>query len=195
MELCARDSSFQVNGSDSPAKATQPAPAGIGPSASGVIAPDQLQNQAMVPAGPYAGVGLVDGSVQTGFSLPSYNPNVAPLGLVYNSAAAHPQTIFTLNYLLSNWLSIPSYVNAQLTLSQSGTTVFTGALDYDNVSALNQGDTLVVGLHAGALSLATGRTRALRPAALYCHGHGAMSLRNEAPIGMLVAEYANIHRF
>jgi hypothetical protein len=90
-----------------------------------VIAPDQLKGQSQAPAGPYASIGLADGSVQTGFSLPSYNPNTSPLGLVYSGSVANPQPIFQVRYQLDPSQSLPTSVTAQLTLKdQSNNTVF-----------------------------------------------------------------------
>lgn len=54
---------FQVTGTDNPGwTSAPPTSAATWPH---VIAPDQLNNQATQSAGPYANVGLVDGSVQT----------------------------------------------------------------------------------------------------------------------------------
>jgi hypothetical protein len=86
---------YHVTATNSPAWSSAPTSASTWPS---VMAPDQLKGQSMAPAGPYASIGLADGSVQSGFSLPSYNPNTAPLGLVYNSAVANPQPIFQVRY-------------------------------------------------------------------------------------------------
>jgi YD repeat-containing protein len=122
-----------------------------------VIAPDQLtSNQLSVPAGPYATIGLTDGSLQTSHSMPSYNANVQPLGLVYNSAVANPQPIFTVNYQLPS--SLPTNVTAQLTVkNQSGTTVYTGATVYYDPSSLNPNDWMQIALQANLTSLASGR--------------------------------------
>jgi hypothetical protein len=146
---------YSVTATNSPAWSSAPTSSSTWPS---VIAPDQLQGQSTVPAGPYAMLGLADGSVQTGFSMPGYNPNTAPLGLVYNSAVADPQPIFQVRYQLDQAQSLPTSVTAQLTLkNQSGTTVFTGSTIYYNPSSLNPGDWMLIALQANASSLATGR--------------------------------------
>src|SRR5207245_1881426 len=114
--------------------------------------------QSGAPAGPYAMLGLADGSVQTGFSLPGYNPNTSPLSLVYNSAVADPQPIFQVRYQLDPSQSLPSSVTAQLTLKdQSNNTVFTGSTIYYNPSSLNPGDWMLIALEANGSGLASGR--------------------------------------
>src|SRR6516165_8153103 len=104
---------YSVTASNSPAWSSAPTSASTWPS---VIAPDQLKAQSQAPAGPYASIGLADGSVQTAFSLPSYNPNTSPLGLVYSSVVADPMPVFQLRYQLDPSQSVPSSVTAQLTL-------------------------------------------------------------------------------
>src|SRR5579859_1849943 len=146
---------YHVTATNSPAWSSAPTSSSTWPS---VIAPDQLQGQSSVPAGPYATLGLADGSVQTGFSMPSYNPNTAPLGLIYNSAVADPQPIFQVRYQLDPSQSLPTSVTGQLTLkNQSGTTVFTGSTIYFNPSSLNPGDWMLIALQANCSGLATGR--------------------------------------
>src|SRR5262249_2539431 len=99
-----------------------------------------------------------DGSVQTSLSLPSYNPNVAPLGLVYSAAVADPQPMFLARYQLSPSQALPSSLTGQLTLTDSGGhTVYTGPTVYYNVSALNPGDWVQLALPASAAGLASGR--------------------------------------
>jgi len=104
---------YSMTATNSPAWSSAPTSANTWPS---VIAPDQLKGQSQAPAGPYASVGLADGSVQTSFSLPSYNPNTSPLGLVYSSVVADPMPVFQLRYQLDPSQSVPSSVTAQLTL-------------------------------------------------------------------------------
>ena len=146
---------FQVIGTDAPAWSNAPTAATTWPS---VITPDQLQAQETQAAGPYASVGLADGSVQTSHSLPTYNPNVSPLGLVYNSAVADPQPVFLVRYQLDPAQALPSAVTAQLTLTNgSGQTVFTGPTVTYDPSALNPGDWMQLALQANAAGLPTGR--------------------------------------
>jgi hypothetical protein len=68
---------FRVAGTNSPAySSTRPTTSATWSSA---LTPDQLTaQQAVVAAGPYAGLGLADGSVQTAFAMPTYNPAPRP---------------------------------------------------------------------------------------------------------------------
>src|SRR6516162_7008628 len=146
---------YSVTATNSPAWSSAPTSASTWPS---VIAPDQLKGQSLAPAGPYASIGLADGSVQTSFSLPSYNPNTSPLGLVYSGSVADPQPIFQVRYQLDPSQSLPTSVTAQLTLKdQSNNTVFTGSTIYYNPSSLNPGDWILIALQANASGLASGR--------------------------------------
>src|SRR5208283_4075117 len=107
-----------------------------------VITPDQLNGQDMVAAGPYAAVGQVDGSAQTSFSLPAYNPNAVPLGLDYNSAVADPQPIFMVDYQLGSG-SLPTSVNATLTVNGTPASTI-----YYSPSQLNANDNMEIALQA-----------------------------------------------
>jgi RHS repeat-associated protein len=149
---------FLVNAQDSPAYASS-RPATFA-TWMDLFGPDQLNGQDMLPAGPYASVGLVDGSAQAAFSVPDYNPNAAPLSLVYNSAVAYPQPIFLWSYWLGN---TPTTFTAQMSVADlSGTTVYTGSTVYYDLSRINNNNTFQIGsLQAtGLTSLATGRYNA-----------------------------------
>jgi RHS repeat-associated protein len=106
----------------------------------------------VVSAGPYAGVGLVDGSAQTAFSMPSYNPNAAPLSLEYNSAVADPEPVFIVPYTVTTTLTS---LTAKLTITSLGFTPST-PISYD-VSNIDLGDTIEIALQASGLSGSTGR--------------------------------------
>jgi len=68
--------SFQLSGTGSPAYSSRPTSSSTW---SNVQTPDQLQSQeATQPGGPYASLGLADGSVQTAFTMPSYNSSAPP---------------------------------------------------------------------------------------------------------------------
>ncbi len=106
------------------------------------------------PEWPSDGVG-VDfelGALDTSISLPSYNPNVAPLSLDYDSQAADPNPIILTENPLSNSGSVPSQVSATLTFNGTAGTTY-----YYSTSTLNPGDIQQIGLQANASSLATGR--------------------------------------
>jgi hypothetical protein len=107
---------FVVAGTNSPAySSSRPTTSTTWPT---VITPDQLSSaQATQPAGPYASIGLADGSVQTSFSMPSYNPNTTPLSLDYNSTVANAQPIFLAEYQLPTGQAVPATISAQLTFN------------------------------------------------------------------------------
>src|SRR5581483_11369605 len=107
---------FVVAGTSSPAySSSRPTSSSTWPT---VITPDQLSSgQATQAAGPYASIGLADGSVQTSFSMPSYNPNTTPVSLDYSSTAANAQPIFLDEYQLPTGQSVPSTISAQLTFN------------------------------------------------------------------------------
>jgi RHS repeat-associated protein len=142
---------FVVAGTNSPAfSSSRPTSNTTWPT---VITPDQMtSNQETVPGGPYARLGLADGSLQTSFSMPSYNPNTAPVSLDYNSTVANAQPIFLDEYQLPSGQSVPSTITAQLTFN--GTALSTVMY---NTSGLNPGDIVQIGLQANATGLTTGR--------------------------------------
>jgi YD repeat-containing protein len=142
---------FLVGGTDSPGySSSRPTSSATWP---GVVTPDQLTaQQATQPGGPYANLGLTDGSVQTSFAMPSYNPNVAPVSLDYNSTAANARPIFLARYQLPTGQAVPATITAQLTLNgTAGSTIV-----YDT-SSLNPGDWVQIALQGDATSLSTGR--------------------------------------
>ncbi len=142
---------FLVAGTDSPAySASRPTSSSTWPS---VVTPDQLSSsQATQIVGPYAKVGLADGSVQTSFSMPSYNSNTTPVSLVYNSTTANAQPIFLAEYQLPLGQAVPSTITAQLTFNNTPL----AAVTY-NTSGLNPGDIVQIALQANATGLSTGR--------------------------------------
>jgi YD repeat-containing protein len=142
---------FEVAGTNSPAySSTRPTSSSTWPS---VLTPDKLSSgQAMQAAGPYASIGLADGSVQTAFAMPSYNPNTTPAGLVYNSTAANAQPIFLTEYQLPLGQAVPSTITAQLTFNNTALATVTYS-----TAALNPGDIVQIALQANATGLSTGR--------------------------------------
>jgi len=142
---------FEVAGTNSPAySSSQPTSSSTWPT---VITPDQLSSgQATQAAGPYASIGEDDGSVQTSFSMPSYNPNTAPVSLDYNSTTANAQPIFLTEYQLPVGQSVPSTISAQLTFDNTALATVTY-----NTSGLNPGDIVQIALQANATALSTGR--------------------------------------
>jgi YD repeat-containing protein len=145
---------FTLAATDSPAWSSAPTSAATWLS---VISPDQLNGQAVQGAGPYAVLGVADGSVRTTHSLPSYNPNVTPLALVYNSTVANRQPIFVVRYQLNPSQSLPSSVTAQLTLTNAANQlVYNGPTVYYNPTSLNPGDWVQMALQAITGTLPTG---------------------------------------
>jgi hypothetical protein len=90
---------FLVASTSSPAySSTRPTSSSTWPT---VLTPDQISSaQATQAAGPYASLGLADGSMYTSFAMPSYNPNTIPVSLDYNSTTANAQPIFLTEYQL-----------------------------------------------------------------------------------------------
>ncbi len=142
---------FLVAGTNSPGySSSRPTSSATWPS---VVTPDQLTaQQATQSGGPYASLGLTDGSVQTSFAMPSYNPNVAPVSLDYSSTAANAQPIFLVHYQLPAGQAVPATITAQLTLNGTA-----GSTIVYNTSSLNPGDIVQIALQGNATSLSTGR--------------------------------------
>jgi RHS repeat-associated protein len=117
------------------------------------LPPDAVNGmQTLGGSGPYFQYGLTDGEVQMSHTLPSYNPSVAPLQLMYVSTAAVAEPIFVAHYQIPTSDTTLSSISAQLTFN--GNTGTSQGLDITNYVG---GDTLQIALQAGATSLATGR--------------------------------------
>jgi RHS repeat-associated protein len=151
MQMLSQTMTFLVAGTDSPAySASRPTSSASWPN---VITPDQVTaQQATQSGGPYASLGLADGSVQTSFAMPSYNPNVDPVSLIYNSTTANAQPIFLAQYQLPAGQAVPATITAQLTFN--GTP---GSQVVYNTSNLNPGDWVQIALQGDATGLSTGR--------------------------------------
>ena len=63
----------------------------------------------------YATVDAMSGSLDTEIDLPSYNPNVPALALTYDSIAANPEPIITVENTIG--ATVPTKVSAQLTFN------------------------------------------------------------------------------
>jgi YD repeat-containing protein len=103
-----------------------------------------------------ASVDALSGSLDTEIDLPSYNPNVPALSLVYDSVTAQPEPIITVENAMP--ATVPSQVSAQLTFN-GGTPLTTYYYNTStSTSTLNTGDVQQINLQAtNATSLATGR--------------------------------------
>ncbi len=140
---------FVVSATDSPAWSAPPTVVSSGTT---VVTPDLLQSGAASVSNPHDTITLADGSVSTEIDLPSYNPSVPALSLVYNSLAADPRPIFDTRYQLDPTVAVPSTISARLTVDGTPLTTVT----YDT-STMNPGDFVQVGLQDDATGLATGR--------------------------------------
>jgi RHS repeat-associated protein len=103
-----------------------------------------------------ASVDANSGSLDTEIDLPSYNPNVAPVVLTYDSVTAKPEPIITVENTIP--ATVPSQVSAQLTFN-GGTPLTTYYYNTStSTSTLNTGDVQQINLQAtNATALSTGR--------------------------------------
>ncbi|MEX0711514.1 MAG: hypothetical protein WD278_04150 [Pirellulales bacterium] len=117
-----------------------------------VLAPDQIQaEQELIQAAEHA-ISPVTGALYVARELPSYNPGVAPIRLVYSSLAADPRPIFIDHFELDpSRAAAPSLVSAKLTLNGAA-----GQEIWYDTSQLNPGGILQIALQ-GQGGLATGR--------------------------------------
>jgi YD repeat-containing protein len=97
-------------------------------------------------------VDAVSGALDASIDLPSYNPNVPALSLVYNSLTADPRPIVLVHHTLDDTKSVPTKVDATLTFNGSAGTKWV----YDT-SAFIAGDVQQIALQANATALSTGR--------------------------------------
>jgi YD repeat-containing protein len=122
-----------------------------------LLPPDALSDaQTMGGLGPYYQVGLTDGELQTIHVLPSYNPNVPPLQLVYVSTAANPQPIYIAHYQLSPSVAVPGTISEQLTFNGSAGSTVTVQTNSSGTTLIS-GDTMELALQANATAVSTGR--------------------------------------
>ena len=100
----------------------------------------------------YASVDALSGSLDTEIDLPTYNPNIPGLALTYDSVAASPEPMITVENTIG--ATVPTKVSGQLTFD-GGTPLTTY---YYGTSTLNAGDVQQINLEAtNATSLSTGR--------------------------------------
>ncbi len=119
-------------------------PTSLAPSQELISAPSFATDNATVDA--------TSGALDTEIDLPSYNPNVPALSLVYDSVAANPEPIIVVENTIG--ATVPSQVSAQLTFN-GGTPLTTY---YYSTSGYNTGDVQQIAVQAtNATGLATGR--------------------------------------
>lgn len=135
----------------------RPPAAGSGSGGGTTTWPESLAPNLLRPGYPAfdshnASVDAASGAVDTAISLPSYNPNVAPIVLDYNSLAADPRPIVVEHHVLDDSKTTPTQVTASLTFN--GTT---GATSYYDTSQFIPGDVQQMALQVDATGLGTGR--------------------------------------
>jgi len=116
------------------------------------ISPDLVEPGAPSIASQGVSVDADSGALDTSIDLPSYNPNVPAISLVYNSLTADPRPIIIVHHTLDPTQTVPTAVNATLTFNST-----VGTTWYYNTSAATPGDVQQIGLQANATSLSTGR--------------------------------------
>lgn len=116
------------------------------------LSPDLLLASAPVVPTHNATVDANDGALDTMISLPTYNPNISPLVLAYDSQAAAPQPLILEHHTLDPSLAIPTKVSAQLTFNGTA-----GSTYYYNTSQFIPGDIEQIPLFVDASALSTGR--------------------------------------
>jgi RHS repeat-associated protein len=132
-------------------------PAASGSTTGGTTWPSSLDPgliQATAPAVVSQNVAVVSatGAAETSIDLPSFNPNVSPLSLQYNSLAANALPIVDIEHPLDPTMATPSKVTAQLQYNGTNGTTW-----YYGTSSLTPGDIMQIGLQANASTLSTGR--------------------------------------
>ena len=132
-------------------------PAGTGTTTGGATWPSSLDPgliQAAAPTVASKNVAVVSatGAAESSITLPSYNPNVVPVSLQYNSLSANALPIIDVEHPLDPTKTTPTQVTAQLQFNGTNGTTW-----YYNTSSLTPGDTMQIGLQANATTLSTGR--------------------------------------
>ncbi len=117
------------------------------------LSPDTVNPNAPVWTSDYVTVNSDSGALDTSITLPTYNPNVNPNVLTYDSITANPLPIILVPHSLDPTQAVPSEVSAQLTFDGTALTTY-----YYNTSSFTPGDIEQIALQAtNASSLATGR--------------------------------------
>jgi YD repeat-containing protein len=144
---------FLVAGTDSPAWSTPPTTWNNNWSTIPVLTPDMLTvMQGVQCCHSYGFLGLTAGDLQYAHGMPSYNPGVPSLGLMYDSIAANTLPIFMTHFQIDPSQAVPPTVKAQLTLNGTA-----GSWIYYDTSHLNPGDIMQIPLQGDATGLSTGR--------------------------------------
>jgi YD repeat-containing protein len=116
------------------------------------LPPDLVRAEAPQWSSQDVSVSSDSGALNTQIALPTYNPNVSPIVLQYDSLAADPRPIILIHHQLSPSLGALTKTSAQLTF---GTT--TGSTYYYDTSKFSPGDIAQLGLQANVPTLATDR--------------------------------------
>src|SRR5262249_16671698 len=112
------------------------------------LAPNLIRPEAPAFASHNVGVDATSGAVDTSLALPTYNPNIKPVVLPYDSVAADPGPIVVEHHVLDDTKTVPDSVTASLTFNGS-----TGATSYYDTSQFIAGDIQAIALQADATGL------------------------------------------
>jgi RHS repeat-associated protein len=146
---------YLVYGTDSPGyTSTQPTTYG---SWNPVLQPDAIKPDQDTVAGQYYQVGLDTGELMIDHPLPSYNPGVAPLDLVYNSAFADRKDLFVAHYPIpDNRTDTPTSVADSLVISSGNqASVSNGTISTSGL--VNPGDIMELSLRGNEDLFSAGR--------------------------------------
>jgi RHS repeat-associated protein len=146
---------FSVAGTDSPAwvaSGSRPTTASTWPN---LLGPDALKLDQATIDHQYYSVAEDSGALIVNHALPTYNLGIAPITLVYNSAAPDFTPIFIDQYTLDPSQSVPSIVSAYLQILDSGGTnvLLTSSTVYYDASKLNPGDIMEIPIQINVGSL------------------------------------------
>jgi YD repeat-containing protein len=121
-----------------------------------VIGPDARRPGATTIPTHNAEIEALTGAVRTAVALPTYNPNVAPLVLAYNSLAADSRPIFLVHH--AHTASDPAVYSAYLVLDGQTYATYYYAVGFGaSLDFLTYGTVAQFALQADATGLATGR--------------------------------------
>ncbi len=145
---------FLVYGTDSPAYTpSQPTTSGNWPT---ILQPDAIKPDQDTVDSQFYSVGLDTGALMIDHALPTYNADIAPLDLVYDSTAADRQPIFITHYQIDpNRTDTPTSVVA--TLSITGGTGSSTTYTTTGAGQVNPGDVMEIALQGNMAGAATGR--------------------------------------
>jgi hypothetical protein len=116
------------------------------------LPPDTVLSSAPAIDSQYVDAEANTGALETSIALPTYNPNVDPVVLQYDSVAADPRPLIVVHHELSSSLTTPTKTSVQLTFNGTA-----GGTYYYATSAFNPGDYAQFAVQADATGLSTNR--------------------------------------